>query len=60
MTFAIVVIRSALYRYVTDCGALIRIPENQRTMAYKHDKIMSEFRAKLGRDATPAELQALQ
>ena len=59
LTFAIVVIRSALYRYVTDCGALIRIPENQRSMVYKHDKIMSEFRAKLGRDATPAELQAL-
>lgn len=59
LTFAIVCIKSVLYRYITDCGALIRIPENQKTLIYKYNKIMLVYRSELGRDATPDELQIL-
>ena len=59
LTFAIVCIKTVLYRYITDCGALIRVPANQKTLIYKYDRIMGAYRKELGRDATPDELQVL-
>lgn len=58
LTFLIVCLKTDLYRYITDCGALIRIPPNQKTLIYKYDRIMNAYRVELGRDATPEELRA--
>ena len=57
LTFLIVCLKTDLYRYITDCGALIRIPPNQKTLISKYDRIMNAYRVELGRDATPEELR---
>ena len=59
LTFAIICIKTVLYQYITECGALIRIPAGQKTLLYRYDKYMNAFRAELGRDATDDELQTL-
>lgn len=59
LTFAIICIKSVLHRYIAECGSLIKVPEYQKTLIYKYDRCMNEFRARLGRDATPEELRAL-
>lgn len=59
LTFMIICIKTVLNRYITECGALIRIPAGQKTLLYRYDKYMSAFRAELGRDATEDELQTL-
>lgn len=57
LTFFLVCLKTDLYRYITDCGALIRIPPNQKTLISKYDRIMNAYRVELGRDATPEELR---
>lgn len=59
LTFAIICIKSVLHRYIAECGSLIKVPEYQKTLIYKYDRCMNEFRARLGRDATTEELRAL-
>lgn len=59
LTFAIICIKSVLHRYIAECGSIIKVPEYQKTMIYKYDRCMNEFRTRLGRDATPEELRAL-
>ncbi len=57
LTFAFICIKTVLYQYITECGALIRIPPNQKTLISKYDRIMNAYRVELGRDATPEELR---
>lgn len=59
LTFAVICIKSVLHRYIAECGSIIKVPEYQKTLIYKYDRCMNEFRARLGRDATPEELRAL-
>ena len=59
LTFAVICIKSVLHRYIAECGSIIKFPENQKTLIYKYDRCMNEFRARLGRDATTEELRAL-
>ena len=59
LTFFLVCLKTDLYRYITDCGALIRIPANQKTLISKYDRIMTAYQMELGRDATPEELRLL-
>lgn len=59
LTFAIICIKSVLHRYIAECGSIIKVPEYQKTLIYKYDRCMNEFRARLGRDATTEELRAL-
>ena len=59
LTFMIICVKTVLNQYISDCGALIRIPASQKTLLYKYDKYMSSFRMELGRDATEDELQVM-
>ena len=59
LTFLMVCLRTDLYRYITDCGALIRIPGSQKTLMHRYDRIMTAYRVELGRDATPDEIRVL-
>lgn len=58
-TYSFYWIRQAMANYICNCGALIRIPANQRQRINQYKRAANSIRVRFGRDPRKAEIMAL-
>ena len=51
--------RAAMWRYISTCGAGVRIPDGQRARIYQYNRAVNSIRLRFGRDPVPREIMLL-
>ena len=59
ITYAVYWIKQAVYRYIEDCGAVMRIPSHRRAQMGRYHKVMNSYRVRFGCDPSDRELCVL-
>ena len=54
--YAVFWIIQAVRRYIDNCGGVIRVPMNRRTLIGRYHKIVNAYRVQFGRDPSDVEL----
>lgn len=49
-------IRQSMVRYIENCGSIVRIPSHEKQRQKKYKRIVSDFKARTGREPTDQEI----
>lgn len=59
ISYAVPCMKTQILRYISTCGAVVRIPASRRALIAKYEQVSNAFRRDLGRGPTPQELRIL-
>lgn len=59
ISYAVPCMKTQMIRYISTCGAVVRIPSSRRALIAKHNKCVNAVRLDSGHDPTPFELCVL-